>query len=108
VRDAVEAYWVAIEKCVPGEAYNIGGSMTKTVGEFLDILKSKSHVPIPSQVDPRLLRPADATLQIPSMEKFVKATGWRPKYSFELSVEHLLQHCRAVVDREVEALAVKI
>jgi GDPmannose 4,6-dehydratase/GDP-4-dehydro-6-deoxy-D-mannose reductase len=108
VRDAVEAYWVAIEKCVPGEAYNIGGTMTKTVGEFLEILKLKSHVPIPSRVDPRLLRPADATLQIPSMEKFVKATGWRPKYSFEQSVEHLLQHCRAVVDREVEALAVKI
>jgi len=108
VLDAVEAYWVAIEKCVPGEAYNIGGLTTKTVGEFLDILKAKSRVPIPSRVDPRLLRPADATLQIPSMDKFVKATGWQPRYSFEQSVEHLLQHCRAVVEREVEALAVKV
>ncbi|MBL8994504.1 MAG: GDP-mannose 4,6-dehydratase, partial [Spirochaetia bacterium] len=38
VRDAMEAYWLAALKGVPGEAYNIGGTTTKTVGEFLDIL----------------------------------------------------------------------
>ncbi len=85
--------------------YNIGGTTTNTVGEFLEILKTKSRVPIPSRQDPKLLRPADATLQIPSMEKFVKATGWHPKYSFEDSVEYLLEHCRGVVAREAALLA---
>jgi GDP-4-dehydro-6-deoxy-D-mannose reductase len=97
VRDAMESYWVATEKCVPGEVYNIGGTTTKTVGEFLDILKSKAKVPIPSRQDPALLRPSDVTLQIPDTSKFQKATGWRPKYSFEDSVDNLLAHCRAVV-----------
>ncbi|MEK7090432.1 MAG: GDP-mannose 4,6-dehydratase, partial [Patescibacteria group bacterium] len=56
-RDAMEAYWVAIEKCVPGEAYNIGGSTTMTIGEFLEILKRKASRPIPTRLDPSLLRP---------------------------------------------------
>jgi GDP-4-dehydro-6-deoxy-D-mannose reductase len=97
VRDAMESYWVAAEKCIPGEAYNIGGTTTKTVGEFLEILKSKAKAPISSGVDPALLRPSDVTLQIPDTSKFEKATGWKAKYSFEESVENLLAHCRAAV-----------
>ena len=28
-------------KCEPGEAYNIGGNTTITVGQFLDLLKKR-------------------------------------------------------------------
>lgn len=97
VRDAMESYWIATQKCTPGEAYNIGGTTTKTVGEFLEILKSKAKVKIITQQDPALLRPSDVTLQIPDTSKFEKATGWKPKYSFEESVENLLAHCRSNV-----------
>jgi GDPmannose 4,6-dehydratase/GDP-4-dehydro-6-deoxy-D-mannose reductase len=97
VRDAMESYWIANEKCTPGEAYNIGGRTTKTIGEFLEILKSKAKVPFATREDPALLRPSDVTLQIPDTSKFEKATGWKPKYSFEDSVESLLAHCRANV-----------
>ena len=94
VRDAMESYWVAAEKCRFGEAYNIGGNTVITVGEFLDVLKKKAKCEIPSRVDSSLLRPADVTLQIPDVAKFTQETGWRPKYSFEESVEFLLGHCR--------------
>jgi GDPmannose 4,6-dehydratase/GDP-4-dehydro-6-deoxy-D-mannose reductase len=94
VRDAMRAYWVAAEKCRFGEAYNIGGDTTITVGEFLDLLRKKARVPIPSRVSANLLRPTDVTLQIPDVTKFTRQTGWRPKYSFEESVEFLLEHCR--------------
>lgn len=33
VRDAMESYWVAAEKCEPGEAYNVGGDTVITVRE---------------------------------------------------------------------------
>lgn len=102
VRDAMRAYWDAALYCSPGEAYNIGGNTTITVGDFLDLLKSLAKTPIPSRVDPALLRPADVTLQIPSTEKFDKATGWKPQYSFEESVAFLLDHWRSRVLR-VEA-----
>ena len=94
VRDAMEAYRIAIERCRAGEAYNIGGTTTKTVGEVLEILKSRARVPIRSRVDPALLRPADVTLQIPDTTKFATETGWHPSYSFEESLEMLLEEAR--------------
>lgn len=97
VRDAMESYWVAAEKCRAGEAYNIGGNTVITVGEFLDLLKHRASCEIPSRVDPKLLRPADVTLQIPDVKKFTNETGWQPRYSFEESVAHLLDHCRREV-----------
>jgi GDPmannose 4,6-dehydratase/GDP-4-dehydro-6-deoxy-D-mannose reductase len=101
VRDAMESYWMALTKCRYGEAYNIGGPTTVKVGEFLEILKKHASVNIPSEIDPRLLRPADVTLQIPDVSKFQNETGWKPKYSFEESVQHLLGHCRKEVQREL-------
>jgi len=101
VRDAMGSYWVATEKCRFGEVYNIGGSTVITVGEFLQLLKKKARVPIPSRPDKNLLRPIDVTLQIPNMTKFTKETGWKPKYSFEDSVEFLLEYCRKKVARTV-------
>ena len=94
VRDAMEAYEQALAKGIPGEAYNIGGQTTVSVGEFLEILKSKAKVDIRSEVDPKLIRPSDVTLQVPNSDKFKKQTNWKPKYSFEESVEHLLDSCR--------------
>lgn len=99
VRDAMRAYWVAVEKCRFGEVYNIGGNTVITVGEFLDLLRKKARVPIPSRLDPNLLRPTDVTLQIPDITKFTQETGWRPKYSFEESVEFLLEYCRNMVSK---------
>lgn len=97
VEDAMESYWVAATKGKVGEVYNIGGNKTIKVGKFLDILKKNSKVKIKSKIDPRLLRPTDVTLQIPSMKKFYKDTGWKPKIKFEKSVQNLLEYCRSDV-----------
>jgi len=101
VRDAMESYWVALTKCRYGEVYNIGGPTTIKVGEFLDLLKKLAKCDIPSEVDPKLLRPADVTLQIPDVSKFQRETGWKPKHSFENSVKHLLNYCRNEVKMNV-------
>jgi nucleoside-diphosphate-sugar epimerase len=103
VRDAMRAYWDALLYCEPGEAYNIGGTTTLTVGQFLEKLIALAAGKIPTRVDPRLLRPADVTLQIPDVAKFIAATGWKPKYSFDESVADLLGHWR----REAEWTARK-
>jgi GDPmannose 4,6-dehydratase/GDP-4-dehydro-6-deoxy-D-mannose reductase len=99
VRDAMRAYWLACDRCELGEAYNIGGGTVKTVGQFLDVLKSLAKVPIESEVDPALLRPIDVTCQIPDTSKFDTATGFKPQYSFEESVQFLLDHCRKEKER---------
>lgn len=94
VRDAMRAYWEAVLHCEPGEAYNIGGTTTLTVGEFLERLIALSRVPIATRLDPHLTRPADVTNQIPSVDKFIQATGWRPEYPFEESLSDLLNYWR--------------
>lgn len=101
VRDAMRAYWEALLYCQPGETYNIGGTTVMTVGEFLQRLIAQASCPIPTRQDPALLRPADVTLQIPSVDKFREATGWAPRYTFEDSLQHLLSHWRREVSREV-------
>lgn len=94
VRDAMRAYWEAILYCKPGEVYNIGGTTIMKIGEFLEKLISLSRVPILTRTDPNLLRPADVTLQIPSVEKFVAQTNWKPEVSFEESMAYLLSYWR--------------
>ena len=83
-----------IQHCLPGEAYNIGGATVISVGEFLDLLVKRAYVPIKTRQDPQLIRPADVTLQIPCVDKFRRATGWKPQYDFNDSLKHLLKHWR--------------
>ncbi len=102
VRDAMRAYWDAIMHCSPGEVYNIGGTTTLTVSQVLESLIARSSVPIHARLDPALLRPADVTLQIPSVDRFTAATAWQPRYTFEESLSDLLdywrQQARSVAD----------
>ncbi len=102
VRDAMRAYWEATLYCEPGEAYNIGGDTTMTVGEFLECLVGLAEEPIPTRVDPNLLRPADVTLQIPDTNKFLTATGWKPVHDVQDSMEYLLEYWRKQAAREID------
>ena len=95
VKDAVRAYWLLVTNCDYGEAYNIGGKTTKSVGEILDMLCSLSTAKnITIKVDPKRLRPADATLQIPDISKFVNKTGWEPKIPLEQTLRDVLNYWR--------------
>jgi len=95
VRDAVRAYWLLVTKCEPGEVYNIGGNETMKIGEMLDRLIVMSTVKnIKVEVDPVRLRPSDVTLQIPCIDKFTKATGWKPTIKFETTLEDTLNYWR--------------
>jgi GDP-mannose 4,6-dehydratase len=96
VKDAVRAYWLLVTRCPPGEVYNIGGVETMTVGEMLKRLLKLSKVKnIEVVVDPARLRPSDVTLQIPCIDKFTAATGWRPTIKFEKTLKDLLDYWRA-------------
>jgi GDPmannose 4,6-dehydratase/GDP-4-dehydro-6-deoxy-D-mannose reductase len=95
VRDIVEAYWIAAEKCDLGEAYNIGSTVPVKVGDFLEELKKQAKCKIVTKENPDLLRPVDVTLQIPDVTKFVNKTGFMPKYSLEESVSLLLDYYRS-------------
>jgi len=75
VRDAVRSYWLLLEKCQPGEVYNIGGEEKLTVGEILEVLKNLAECRITHEVDSARLRASDVTLQIPETKRFRDTTG---------------------------------
>ncbi len=103
VRDTVRAYWLMMERCPPGEVYNIGGTRTLKVGEILEALKGMARKRIVHEVDPALLRPSDVTLQIPDTTKFRSATGWAPAIPLEQTLEDLLNYHRQRVRARAEA-----
>lgn len=100
VRDAMRAYWEILEVGTPGEIYNIGGETTLSVEECLQKLIRMSKCPVPTKLDPELIRPVDVTLQIPDTTKFKTATDWSPRYSLDESLEFLLSECRERVAKE--------
>ncbi|NQT46477.1 MAG: GDP-mannose 4,6-dehydratase [Candidatus Omnitrophica bacterium] len=104
VRDAMSAYWEAIVHCKYGEVYNIGGTVSLKVGDLLKKLISMSRSKIPTRCDPALLRPADVTLQIPCVDKFIKETGWKSKYTVEESLDFLLSYWRKRTEKEASLL----
>jgi GDP-4-dehydro-6-deoxy-D-mannose reductase len=94
VRDAVRAYWILVNKCKPGEVYNIGGNRTMTIGEALEIVLSYSKIKCEVEIDPSLIRPSDVTLQIPCIDKFKNETGWEPEIPFEKTLKDILDYWR--------------
>ena len=99
IDDAVRAYWVAVDKCEPGEVYNIGGDYTCTIGDALDMLISKSTVKdkLEKLLDKDRVRPTDITLQIPDSTKFRKKTGWEPTKGLKEICNDLLNYWRSVL-----------
>ena len=97
VRDAVRAYYMLVTvKPIPGEAYNIGGTYSCTVGAMLAYLISlsthKDHIKVEQDTD--RLRPLDADLQVPDTAKFKAHTGWEPEIPFEKTMHDLLDYWR--------------
>lgn len=95
VRDVVDAYWLATEKCKNGEPYNICSGKAWTIQSVLDLLLSKStKKDIRVEQDPKRMRPSDVMILLGSCEKFKKQTGWEPKIPFEKTLEDTLNYWR--------------
>jgi GDP-4-dehydro-6-deoxy-D-mannose reductase len=96
VRDMVKAYWLALEKCEPGEAYNICRGQAWKISELLDLLLGMTKSKIEVREDPARLRPSDVPILLGDNSKFVKATGWQPTIPFEQTLRDMLEHWRAI------------
>ncbi len=97
VRDTVRGYWLALERGIPGEAYNIGSGTCRSVEEMLHVLLKFADRQIDIRVDPSRLRPSDVTLLWCDSTKFQKQTGWRSEIPFEKTMEDLLDYWRCRV-----------
>ncbi|MDP2924252.1 MAG: GDP-mannose 4,6-dehydratase [Candidatus Omnitrophota bacterium] len=94
VRDVVRAYWLSLDKCKPGEVYNICSGKGYKIKEILNILLSLTKERVKIKEDPERLRPSDVPVLIGDCAKFRKATGWKPEIPFEKTLEDLLNYWR--------------
>lgn len=94
VRDMVRAYWLAVTKARPGEAYNIATGEGLTIREMLDRLIALSETEVTIEVDPTRLRPSDVEILIGDSSKFRADTGWEPQVPFDRTLRDTLDFWR--------------
>lgn len=100
VRDAVKAYHMLVTiNPTAGEYYNIGGSYSTSIAELLNDLINISTLKDSLKIveDPERLRPIDADLQVPNIDKFKAHTGWEPTIAYQQTIEDLLNYWREQV-----------
>lgn len=97
VRDIVRAYVLAVEKCSPGEVYNICSSKTVGMREILDHLLFLSSAEVKIVPDPERMRPSDMPVIMGDGSKFEAATGWRPEIPLDRTLNDLLDYWRGQV-----------
>lgn len=104
IRDMVEAYWLSVEKCEPGELYLIGSEAPEhihTFREALERLIEKSKVKgIRYEINPKYVRPTNVPRLVGDIRKFRDRTGWEARLSFEQILDDTLDYWREEVDRE--------
>jgi GDP-4-dehydro-6-deoxy-D-mannose reductase len=104
VKDMVNAYWLAVEKCLPGELYLIGSEKKSHIHTFREALKMlialSSVRGIKFEIDPQYVRPTQVPRLICDASKFVKMTGWKPKISFEQILIDTLTYWREQIKKK--------
>lgn len=97
VRDMVEAYALILQKGVIGDVYNIGSGVAYKIADILDMLLKLSSSHIIVKIDEHLLRPSDTPELVCDNTKFVRLTGWKPRYKIEETLESVLDYWRRIV-----------
>lgn len=94
VRDVVRAYWLALEKGVPGDVYNICTGVGRSVRDILSVYLSLTDRRIRVKQEAQRMRPGDIPKLIGDPRKFAERTGWRPLIPFEKTLGDLLAYWR--------------
>lgn len=100
VRDMARAYWLALEKGEPGDAYVIASGNAYGIGEVLEIILANARRSIRVEPAPELMRPSDVPVLMGDASKFRKLTGWKPQIPFAQTMSDLLEYWRMVVAEE--------
>ena len=94
VRDLVSALVLLSDWGGAGEVYNISGMNVYKISEIVDILRKNTVLDLETEVDEKLLRPSDEKLICGDSSKLIEQTGWKQKYSLEMTIKDMLEYQR--------------
>lgn len=98
VKDMVEAYWIAIERCIPGELYLIGSDEKEKIYTYKELIKMLIEMStvkdIKIEEDRQYVRPTSVPRLIGDSSKFRNLTGWKPKSSISEILTDTLEYWR--------------
>lgn len=97
VRDVARAYWLAVNRCTPGDVYVIASGRCHTVRQMLDMLLEQSTVKVDLCSDPARMRPSDVMVLQGDPSKFQAQTGWKAEIPLQQTLCDLLDHWREEV-----------
>jgi GDP-4-dehydro-6-deoxy-D-mannose reductase len=92
VRDLVSALLLLAEKGVAGETYNISGQKFYEINDIITLIEKRLGASLPTQVDPKLLRPSDEPIIFGDSSKLIAATGWQQQYTLEQTINDMLDY----------------
>ncbi len=102
VHDMMRAYYLALERGVAGEVYNIGSGRAWSIQQVLDLMLQQSRVAIRVEQDAARLRPSDTPVMYCDASKFRAQTGWEPTIPLEQSLREILDYWREIVQSKPE------
>src|SRR3990167_4210319 len=94
VKDITRAYWLATEKCTPGEIYNIGSGIGYSMKELLNTILGMTKKRFSVREDSSRMRPSDVPKLICDSTRFREKTGWKPELGLNEMVLDTLNYWR--------------
>jgi GDP-4-dehydro-6-deoxy-D-mannose reductase len=97
VRDVVRGYRLLIERGQPGDVYNLGSGVPRSIQSILDgLLELTSARPV-VETDPSMIRPLEMPVMYADCTKIKAATGWQAEIPFDQTLCDVLSDWRARV-----------
>ena len=97
VNDVARALWLLLQKGRPGTVYNLCSGSATRIGDIVEMVRVRGHVPVEVRVDPSRLRPLDEPILLGDNRRLRSDTGWEPRISMAQIVDELLEYWRAQI-----------
>ncbi len=94
VTDVARALWLLIQHGQPGTTYNLCSGAAIRIGDIVDLVIARAHIPTEVRQDPSRIRPVDEPILIGDNTQLRRDTGWSPQIGIEQIVDQLLAYWR--------------
>lgn len=98
VRDVVRAYWLLLERDLPG-VYNVCSGKAVAVADILSALARHTSLQVRQRTDPERLRATEVMEIRGSNDRLREATGWHPEIPLERTLSDALDGWREMAAR---------